>query len=124
MSTKKQSFANAQLQLEITEDENRIAIRLLGKSILRNPTEFILPILQNTVSEANQQKKRTVIDFTDLKYMNSSTLTPIIKILEKTRVEEGEITLLYRKNLKWQDISFSALVIFQTEDKRIEIKGV
>jgi hypothetical protein len=26
--------------------------------------------------------------------------------------------------LKWQDLSFSALEIFQTKDKRVEIKGL
>jgi anti-anti-sigma regulatory factor len=118
------SLSNAQLQLELTEDENTILIRLQGKSILRDPNEFIMPVLQETIEDAGNQKKRIIIDFTDLVYMNSSTLTPIIKILEKIRMGDGKITLKYKKSLKWQDISFSALVIFQTSDNRIEIKGV
>ncbi len=124
MSKVKQSFENAQLRLEVFDESDTVVVRLLGKSILRNPTEFILPILIDTVEEANKNKKRTILDFTNLKYMNSSTLTPIIKILEKMRVESGQITLKYKKELKWQDISFSALVIFETKDKRIEITGV
>lgn len=124
MSTIKKSFVNSQLRLERSEDEHSIFIRLFGKSILRDPNEFIMPILQETVTVANTQKKRIIIDFTDLVYMNSSTLTPIIKILESIRIGDGKITVLYKKSLKWQDISFSALVIFQTSDKRIEVKGV
>ena len=60
------------------------------------------------------------LDFSNLVYMNSSTLSPFIKILEKIRVGDGQITLLYKKTLKWQDISFSAFAIFQTSDNRIE----
>jgi hypothetical protein len=119
-----ESFNNSQLQIERAEEEQAVILRLLGKSILRNPNEFIMPILQETIIRAADRKKRTVIDFTDLVYMNSSTLTPFIKVLEKMRVGEGEITLIYKKTLKWQDISFSALTIFQTNDNRIEIKGV
>jgi hypothetical protein len=117
------SYVNTQLKMDVSEEEQSIIIRLLGKSILRDPNEFIMPILQDAAAEAIVQNKRLVIDFTELVYMNSSTLTPIIKILEKIRIGDGKITLLYKKSLKWQDISFSALVIFQTSDKRIEIKG-
>ncbi len=124
MSSTNETFTNAQLQLERSEEGNSIILRLLGKSILRNPNEFIMPVLLETVTKAAEQKKRLIIDFSDLVYMNSSTLSPFIKILEKIRIGDGEITLLYKKALKWQDISFSALVIFQTNDKRIEIKGV
>lgn len=119
-----ESFTNAQLQVERSEDEQSVILRLHGKSILHNPNEFIMPILQETIVKAAGMKKRTIIDFTNLVYMNSSTLTPFIKILEKMRVGDGQITLLYKKTLKWQDISFSALAIFQTSDNRIEIKGV
>ena len=124
MSLSNITFPNSQLRLESSIDDEAITLRLLGKSILRDPNEYIMPVLQEAVTEAVALNKRIVIDFTDLSYMNSSTLTPIIKILEKIRIGEGKITLLYRKSLKWQDISFSALVIFQTNDKRIEIKGV
>jgi hypothetical protein len=124
MSSTNESFTNAQLKLERSEDGESVILRLLGKSILRNPNEFIMPILLETVGKAADQKKRTIIDFTDLVYMNSSTLTPFIKILEKMRIGDGKITLLYKKTLKWQDISFSALIIFETGDKRIEILGV
>lgn len=124
MSTIIKSFENAQFQVEKSEDDHDLILRLLGKSILRDPNEFLMPILLETVTEANNKKKRVLIDFTDLVYMNSSTLTPIIKILERIMINDGHIMLLYKKSLKWQDISFSALVIFQTKDKRIEIKGV
>lgn len=118
------SFTNNQLQLDIIEDDNAVAIQFLGKSILRDPNEFVMPILLKYLAEAKASGRRVVLDFCQLAYMNSSTLTPIIKILEKVRVGEGSLTIRYQKTLKWQHISFSALAIFQTKDLRIEIKGV
>jgi hypothetical protein len=73
---------------------------------------------------SNDLKKRIILDFQKLDYMNSSTITPIIKILERAKRGKTQVTVLYKKILKWQDLSFSALEIFQTKDKRVEIKGL
>jgi hypothetical protein len=118
-----QTFTNDQLRIDVTEEAEAVTLRFLGKSILRDPNQFVMPILLKTLADANSGKKRLVMDFRELSYMNSSTLTPIIKILERARVGEGKISITYRKSLKWQDISFSALVIFRTPDGRIEIAG-
>ena len=118
-----QTFHNNQLHVEVDQADEAVRLRFLGKSMLREPGEFLLPLLLKTLAEAIDGKKRIVLDFRELAYMNSSTLTPVIKILERARVGKGEITLVYRKALKWQDISFSALVIFQTPDGRIVIQG-
>jgi hypothetical protein len=118
-----QTYTNDQLRLEISVDDESITVRFHGKSMLRDPNDFLMPILIRTLSEANAQKKRILLDFRSLAYMNSSTLTPVIKVLEQARIGEGMVTVLYRKTLKWQDISFSALVIFRTPDGRIEIQG-
>jgi len=119
-----QTYAYDQLKIDLNVEKNSYVVRFLGKSFLKDPSEFVLPILWKALQEAIVAGKRIVIDFRDLAYMNSSTLTPVIKILERVRVGRGEITIEYRKSMKWQDISFSALVIFQTPDRRIEIIGV
>lgn len=119
-----ESHTNSQLQIDFVREDSTITLRFLGKSILKDPNDFLMPILLKALTESNNEKKRLVLDFGSLAYMNSSTLTPVIKILERARVGEGQISVSYRRMLKWQDISFSALVIFQTPDKRIEIKGI
>ncbi len=119
-----QSYINDQLRITSTEGEDEVTVRFHGKSILRDPNEFVMPILLKTMSQAQASKKRVVLDFRDLSYMNSSTVTPVIKILEQARIGDGKITLTYNRSLKWQHISFSALLIFQTNDHRIEIVGV
>jgi hypothetical protein len=56
--------------------------------------------------------------------MNSSTITPIIKVLERGKKGKNKITVIYEKSLRWQEVNFSALKIFETTDQRIEIKGL
>ena len=118
-----QTYTSDQLRLEVSTDNESLSVRFHGKSMLRDPNEFLMPILLRALSEANEKQRRLLLDFRSLTYMNSSTLTPVIKLLEQARIGEGMLTVLYRKSLKWQDISFSALVIFRTPDGRIEIKA-
>jgi hypothetical protein len=118
-----QTYTNDQLRLEVSQESGSISVRFHGKSMLRDPNDFLMPILLRMLAEANAEKKRILLDFRTLTYMNSSTLTPVIKLLEQARVGDGMVTVIYRKALKWQDLSFSALVIFRTPDGRIEIQG-
>jgi hypothetical protein len=117
-------FEDGLLQIELIENTNSITMVWTGKSTHRKPSEFISPILAETIRRSNASKKRIIMDFRRLEYMNSSTITPIIKILERAKRGATEITLLYNKSLKWQDLSFSALEIFETQDSKVEIKGV
>jgi hypothetical protein len=94
-----------------------------GKSILRDPTEILQPILFQVLDESDDADKRLELDFRELSYMNSSTFTPIIKTLEKARLGDSKVTVIYSSDQKWQAVSFAALTIFDTGDGRISIEG-
>lgn len=94
-----------------------------GKSILRDPTEFLQPILLQVVEEIDAEGKRLVLDFSSLAYMNSSTFTPLVKTLERARLGSSRMTVLYDADQKWQSVSFSALKIFATDDDRLAVVG-
>jgi hypothetical protein len=121
---KKESFTKNLLTIEILKAGGSIKVKWSGKSIDRVPAKFITPILIDIHKDGSGQSKPIILDFQDLEYMNSSTITPIIKILERAKKGKTKITVLYDKSLKWQDLSFSALEIFQTKDKRAQIKGL
>jgi hypothetical protein len=95
-----------------------------GKSVDREPSKFISPILVKVLEMAGDLNKRIIMDFQSMSYMNSSTITPIIKILERAKSGMTKITIFYQKSLKWQELNFSALEIFKTKDNRLEIKGL
>ena len=120
----KKSFSNNLLKVDLVETTDAIVTEWSGKSVDRNPSKFITPLLANLLEQHSDIEKKLILDFQKLDYMNSSTITPIIKILERAKRGKIQLMVKYNKLLKWQDLSFSALKIFQTKDKRVEIRGV
>lgn len=120
---KSETYTQQMLTIKVTENDETIDAIWRGKSIDREPAKFITPILTRMVKLSSGTQKRVILDFRELAYMNSSTITPIIKILERAKRGSTSITVLYDKSLKWQDLIFSALTIFKTKDNRVEIKG-
>ena len=120
----KETFVGNLLKIELKEEKDAINISWSGKSVDREPGKFITPILVNAIRRSSGLNKKIILDFRDLAYMNSSSITPVIKILERAKRGRTQIRVVYRKSLKWQDLSFSALEIFKTKDGRVEIKGL
>jgi anti-anti-sigma factor len=120
----KETFVSNLLKIELEEKKDAIKISWSGKSIDREPGKFITPILVNAIRRSSGLNKKIILDFRELAYMNSSSITPVIKILERAKRGRTQIRVVYRKSLKWQDLSFSALEIFKTKDRRVEIKGL
>lgn len=117
-------FKNGKLTLEVETGNREIEIKWRGKSDDRNPGNFIYPVLLESLKKGTEHEMNIVFDFQDLEFMNSSTITPIVKILQEAKNSSNRIKIIYSNSLKWQELSFTALEIFETEDKRIEITGV
>ncbi len=110
-----------ELTLEVEENDNEIKVKWLGRSTAITPGEFLDPIFTELI---NRTDKKIVMNFEDLAYMNSSTITPMISMLEKIKNGKGSIELQYSSALKWQELSFGALQLFKTNDGRVDIAGV
>jgi hypothetical protein len=121
---KTELFTSELLRIEVKDEDHSINIEWKGKSVTRQPGQFITPILVDALKKGDNHEKPVILDFRELEYMNSSTITPIIKILERARKGTRHITVLYDKQQKWQDLSFSALGIFETKDNRVRIQGI
>lgn len=121
---KEQTYTNNHLTIQVVEQDTTIEVKWEGKSIDREPAQFISPILIQVLNAASEMNKRIILDFRQLQYMNSSTITPLIKILDRAKKGMTKITILYHKATKWQELNFTALEIFNTEDNRLEIKGI
>ncbi len=121
---KDQTYTNNLLTIQVEEQDDQIEVKWTGKSIDREPAKFISPILIQVLKAASALNKRIIMDFQQLQYMNSSTITPLIKILDRAKKGTNKITIFYHKATKWQELNFTALEIFQTDDNRLEIKGL
>lgn len=117
-------FKSGKLTLEVEVGNNEIDIKWIGKSDDRNPGNFIYPILLKNLKKGMELNINLILDFQNLEFMNSSTITPIVKILQEAKKCNNSVKIIYSNSLKWQELSFSALEIFETSDKRIEITGV
>ncbi len=121
---KPRKYINGLLIIEVLEEEEHITAIWLGKSIEREPGIIITPILVRLVRKCSENDKRLILDFRSLAYMNSSTITPIIKILERAKRGSTKVTVIYDVTLRWQDLIFSALTIFKTKDDRVQLRGL
>lgn len=114
-------YSSQALTIQVTEEGGKASLVWTGKSNEREPGKFITPILSGILEKTPGVEM--TLDFQNLEYMNSSTITPIIKMLDAAKKGQAKVRIVYKKTLKWQELSFSALTIFKTEDGRIRIEG-
>jgi hypothetical protein len=117
-------FQEGALKLELEHTPSEVRVAWSGRSTAREPGRFILPVLSKAVELSEEKGHPLVLDFRRIEYMNSSTITPVIRTLEQARRYSRSVRVLYQQGVKWQELSFSALQVFETPDRRIEVCGV
>jgi hypothetical protein len=117
------TFTEKTLTLERVETADELRLSWRGKSNDRDPGKFLVPILGETLRRGSEASKRVVLDFSALEYMNSSTFSPLVKLLDEAARGNHRLTFEYQADRKWQSLSFSALKAFETPDGRIALRG-
>lgn len=113
------STDNGQLTISIEENDLAIILKWHGKSTSLYPSDFLDPVFEEVLAK----NKKIIMDFSRLIFITSSTLTPIIKLLDKIKNGSGEIELQYKENIDWQFLTFSAFAVF-SECGRIKITSI
>jgi hypothetical protein len=119
-----ETFSSHPLTLDVGEDPSGVTVVWRGRSTARDPAEFLIPLLTKALERATEMKRPLVLDFRHLEYFNSSTITPVVRLIEETKRRGGSMVITYDRKLRWQELSFSALQVFHTGDHRIRISGV
>ena len=114
-----QTITENTLILDLADGTDEVRVRWRGKSSDRDPSKFLAPLFQKVLDEANQ--RCLVMDFSQLEYMNSSTFTPLVRLLVEARRADRRLRLEYSRERKWQALSFIALKSFETPDGRISL---
>lgn len=118
-----EQFEDGSLKLTLDDNGGMLTLVWQGRSVAREPGLFLLPILTRLIERGEKDKKRIVLDFRKLEYLNSSTVTPIIRVLEQAKRGTAMVSVIYDAELKWQALSFSALYLFQSLDGRVTVES-
>ncbi|MDQ3266686.1 MAG: hypothetical protein M3Y59_24055 [Myxococcota bacterium] len=113
--------AESNLHIEVSESLLQLIVSFVGTSDARDPTPFIEPILKRVAEQARNHSKLMVLDFRRLERMNSSSVPPIVRVLDTARRGQMRLKVIYDRTRRWQATSFSALKAFETLDGRIAI---
>ena len=112
------------LTIEVVQDKENKKIELIwkGKSVDLKPDVFLLPYYDKVITEAKNTDSTVDINFYHLIYMNSSTINSIIYFIKKLIAENIHSKVIYNKNLKWQELNFSTLKIFVSQNGLFDIE--
>ena len=113
-----------QLKLKAVDAGDTVKVPWQGKSNDRNPSLYLGPFFEKVIKHVKDAGKKLELDFTQLQYMNSSTITPVVQLLDQARESGLSVFVLYDKSKSWQEISFSAMTIFESGDPVIKIVPV
>jgi anti-anti-sigma factor len=111
------------LAIDVDERGDALVLAWRGRSDAREPGAFIVPVLHAALERARAGNLRLVLDSSAVEYMNSSTFTPIVKLVAQARSAGVRLVLEYAAARAWQALSFSALRTFETRDGRITVSG-
>lgn len=114
-------FTHDTLRIDITETEQEVRLEWRGKSNDRQPERVLAPLMLHSLERCADGARELVLDFQAVEYMNSSTFTPLVKMLEQATRGLQRVRLEYSGARKWQSLSFSALRAFETADGRVSV---
>jgi hypothetical protein len=118
-----EKLTDKSLTLEISDEGDEVLVRWLGRSTARDPRGFLQPILSRVLEASLAQKKPLVLDFRALEYFNSSTITPVVRLLQQVKAQNGRAVVRYRADLNWQRLNFSALHVLQGDGQTVVLEG-
>jgi hypothetical protein len=119
------AFADADLSIAV-DDAAPNVIRLLwrGRCSARLPYAALLSFLSDWADRALASDARLELHFEELEHINSSGIAVLMQFLNQQRPTPVELTLCFRANLPWQQISFEALRVFEERSGRLRIEPV
>ena len=116
-----ESLQQDELLIAITEG-NPLIIKWTGVCQDKNPGASINPYFDKIAAELGPDP--VIVSFTELDYMNSSTISPIIymcKLLDKKNIKT---VLQYNKASDWQHAVFKGLNTLSRMMKNITVEAV
>jgi anti-anti-sigma regulatory factor len=109
------------LEIVITNGDPTI-IKWLGISQSRKPEVTLNPFFEELAQSLGNVA--VIVDFTELEYMNSSTVSPIIMLCKKFNEKGIATTIRYSGTSDWQAATFKGLSTLAKVMKNIQVEAV
>lgn len=114
-------------QLEVTVEhaakKKQLLLTWQGHIHHPSPEEFLEPFLQQVVDFAKEKSLMVVCNFTELEYMNSSSLPPLIKLVRTLTDLKLSGEYIYDADRKIQAASFTALAAIAKRSRYVNVVG-
>ena len=114
-----EELKEGKLEINVSSGPAKTVLTWVGHSDAQDPSRFLSPYLTKLVE--NFKGGEIIMDFSNLSYMNSSTISPIIQFLKKADTKGIKTTLEYSGGSVWQNASFRALKTMSGVMKNISI---
>lgn len=109
------------LRIEVSDRDDHVHMKLFGSSEDREPSKILTPYFTKIVDEMD---KSLVVDFSELEYMNSSTVGPILNLIKMLNSKAIQTTLLYDKSLAWQKSAFNGIVMICRKMEYVDVSSI
>lgn len=97
-------FRYDNLQIIVEAEDGAVRLRWRGSSDARNPAANLEPYLYALLEEPSF--KFYEFDFSELEFMNSSTIAAIVHIVERMKGHSAKFKLLFSEQKEWQEFNF------------------
>ncbi len=109
---------------ERVEAPDKVELFFCGRSNARQPIDVLGPYFGQWLDRAASRSSKLVVRFEELEYMNSSTISALIHLIQGAKARQLKLELSYAPAKKWQKLSFDALRIFQKQDVNLSLTPV
>jgi hypothetical protein len=96
------------LTIESLHQSELLVVRWLGRSEDKDPSRTLQPVL-DAVCEQFHGGQAVEFDFRGLEYVNSSTIRPILGLVQRASSSSSSVRVLYDEGKTWQRMSFRAI---------------
>lgn len=110
------------LRIEADYDAQPARITLTGTIDWRDPSKVLNPFVDQMVTRL--AGRSCTVDFSRLDYMNSSSVTPILRMVKAFANNHVTAEIQYSVNVDWQRASFRALNAIAMRLPTVKVIGV
>ena len=113
-----------ELDIRVIPEEGALRLSWKGALHAHDPADFLEPYFDLLVRKAAEEACALVLDFTELEYMNSASIPPLIQLLRLCGEKQIKTEYVYDSARKVQTASFRALDVIARKSRYTSVKGI